>query len=94
MTRPHHINLGLPERPLIPALSPEGAKVAATRAMTARGDARPTDNYFTVFFTTPWVICCKWLIEHLKLYPFFTIFIFEGIKFQKESGPNAPANGR
>ena len=28
------------------------------------------------FFTSLRANCCKWLIEHLKLYRFFIIFIF------------------
>ena len=31
--------------------------------------------FFTSFFTRPPVNFCKWLIEHLKLYHFFTTFI-------------------
>ena len=56
-----------------------GAGRAAARTLPTVFKLTNPTPYFknvnvTIFFTTRWVIGCKWLIEHLKLYHLFTFF--------------------
>ena len=56
------------------------------------GDVRPVRAKYVnviLFFTTLGMICCKCLIEHLKLYHFFTSFIFSGGKVLADRGPGS-----